>query len=204
MTSEPGFLGRWSRRKLDEKRTVALPDDGAKADPAAVEPAAEVAPADDRSDAEILADLGLPDPAALKPGDDVSGFMQAAVPDRLRRLALRALWRSNPVLANVDGLVEYGEDYTDAATVVDNLQTLYQAGKGMLFEDETDTSQDAMPEPARADATVSEPPATEKNAAASDETGDAEELVATAEIAPEIPADTPEPTRRRMRFDYCR
>jgi hypothetical protein len=34
-------------------------------------------------------------------------------------------------LANVDGLVDYGEDFTDAATVIENLQTAYQVGKGM-------------------------------------------------------------------------
>ena len=36
------------------------------------------------------------------------------------------------MLANVDGLVDYGEDFTDAALVVENLQTAYQVGKGML------------------------------------------------------------------------
>ena len=55
-----------------------------------------------------------------------------AVPEHLRRMALRRLWKVNPVLANVDGLVEYGEDFTDSATVVENLQTTYQVGKGML------------------------------------------------------------------------
>ena len=44
-------------------------------------------------------------------------------------MALRRLWKVNPVLANVDGLVEYGEDFTDSATVVENLQTTYQVGK---------------------------------------------------------------------------
>src|SRR6056297_865340 len=34
--------------------------------------------------------------------------------------------------ANLDGLLDYGEDFTDSATVVDNLQTAYQVGKGML------------------------------------------------------------------------
>ena len=36
------------------------------------------------------------------------------------------------MLANLDGLIEYGEDYTDKATVIENLQTTYQVGKGML------------------------------------------------------------------------
>ena len=58
--------------------------------------------------------------------------MAKAVPDRIRRKALRTLWRSNPVLANVDMLVDYGEDFTDSATVIENLQTTYQVGMGML------------------------------------------------------------------------
>ena len=58
--------------------------------------------------------------------------MARAVPERLRRRALRKLWLSNPALANLDNLVDYGEDYTDAALVIENLQTAYQVGKGML------------------------------------------------------------------------
>ena len=65
-------------------------------------------------------------------GDDFSVFMSKAVPDRIRRRALRTLWRSNPVLANVDMLVDYGDDFTDAAMAVENIQTAYQVGKGML------------------------------------------------------------------------
>lgn len=86
----------------------------------------------EKTDEELLEELGLPDPDSLKMGDDFSGFMGKMVPDRLRRRALRVLWRSNPTLANLDALVDYGEDYTDAATVVENMQTAYQVGKGMM------------------------------------------------------------------------
>lgn len=91
----------------------------------------------EKSDEDILAELDLPDPDTLKMGDDVTGFMQDVVPARLRHRALRRLWRLNPVLANVDGLVDYGEDYTDAACVIENLQTAYQVGKGMLTHVQT-------------------------------------------------------------------
>lgn len=94
--------------------------------------AAQKAELEEKPDAEILAEFNLPDPDQLQAGDDVSGFMAKAVPDRLRRRALRRLWRLNPVLANVDGLVDYGEDYTDAACVIENIPTAYQVGKGML------------------------------------------------------------------------
>ncbi|WP_170608249.1 DUF3306 domain-containing protein [Ruegeria arenilitoris] len=118
----------WSRRK-------AAVQAEAEAETAAVEAqelAARHSELEEKSDQEILAEFNLPDPDALEPGDDVSGFMSKAVPDRLRQRALRRLWRLNPVLANVDGLVEYGEDYTDAACVIENLQTAYRVGKGML------------------------------------------------------------------------
>ncbi len=87
-------------------------------------------PEDEKTDEELLAELDLPDPDTLSPGDDFSAFMRTRVPERLRRRALRVLWRSNPVLANLDGMVDYGEDFTDSATVVENLQTVYEVGKG--------------------------------------------------------------------------
>ncbi|WP_037307331.1 DUF3306 domain-containing protein [Ruegeria halocynthiae] len=125
MTASRDF---WSRRK-------AAVQAEAEAEVTATEEqviAARHAELEQKSDAEILAELNLPDPDQLQAGDDVSGFMAKAVPDRLRRRALRRLWRLNPVLANVDGLVDYGEDYTDAACVIENIQTAYQVGKGML------------------------------------------------------------------------
>jgi len=120
-----GFAGRWSRRKQAAKLPASEPEAGPQevAQPAGPE-------ADGRPDAEILEELGLPEPESLKPGDDFSAFLAKAVPERIRNRALRRLWLTDPVLANVDGLVDYGGDFTDAATVVENLQTLYKVGKG--------------------------------------------------------------------------
>lgn len=132
-----GFLDRWSRLKT----APPAREEGPEAAPTDADASPEASRFEERSDEDILAELGLPDPSKLQPGDDVKGFMQDAVPDRIRRLALRQLWRSNPVLANLDELVDYGEDYTDAATVIENLQTAYKVGEGMvrrLTEDEED------------------------------------------------------------------
>lgn len=85
----------------------------------------------ERSDEEILAELELPVPETLGHGDDFKVFLTEAVPARIKTRALRCLWGSNPVLANIDGLVDYGEDFTDAALAVEHLQTAYQVGKGM-------------------------------------------------------------------------
>ncbi len=123
---EPGFASRWSRLKQEAKVEPVEAD----AEPAAAEPVAPVD--DDRTDEEVLEELGLPDPDTLKAGDNFAAFMAKAVPTRLRNRALRKLWVSDPVLANLDMLVDYGEDFTDAATVVENMQTAYQAGKGYV------------------------------------------------------------------------
>lgn len=114
----------WSRRKAKVQAEQASQDAMAQAaEKAVVE--------EDKTDAELLAEYDLPDPDTMELGDDFSAFMQKAVPDRLRRRALRKLWLSNPALANIDGLVDYGEDFTDSAMVIENLQTAYQVGKGM-------------------------------------------------------------------------
>ncbi|MBT8460377.1 MAG: DUF3306 domain-containing protein [Boseongicola sp.] len=125
MSGEQNF---WSRRKAG----VLAEAEAEKAAVEAKKLADERAVLEEKSDEELLAELNLPDPESLRMGDDFSVFMTGAVPDRLRRRALRVLWRSNPTLANVDMLVDYGEDFTDAALVVENMQTAYQVGKGML------------------------------------------------------------------------
>ncbi len=118
----------WTRRRA----AVEAEAEAKQAELAEQERAETQATLEEQTDEEICAALDLPDPDTLQPGDDYSVFLQQAVPERLRRRALRMLWRSNPVLANVDGLVDYGEDFTDAATVIENLSTTYQVGKGML------------------------------------------------------------------------
>ena len=82
------------------------------------------------SDAELLERFNLPDPDSLKRGDDFTAFMAKAIPDHLRRRALRKLWVSDPVLACLDDLVDYADDYTQASAVT-NFSTSYQVGKGL-------------------------------------------------------------------------
>ena len=128
MSNETSGQDFWSRRKAAVKKE----EDQLEADRIKAETDEAVAELEEKSDEEILEELGLPEPEELKEGDDFSAFMKAAIPDRIRRRALRQLWLTNPALANLDGLIEYGEDFTDASTVVENLQTAYQVGKGML------------------------------------------------------------------------
>ncbi|WP_170557805.1 DUF3306 domain-containing protein [Ruegeria atlantica] len=185
----------WSRRK-------AAVQAEAEAEVIAVEEqtiAAQHAELDEKSDAEILAELNLPDPDQLQAGDDVTGFMAKAVPDRLRRRALRRLWRLNPVLANVDGLVDYGEDYTDAACVIENIQTAYQVGKGML----------AHVEALAAEAEESETDETPQPDELQDSPVESEEAAPEAVLMAETdtPVDTQDeveivPAPRRMKFEF--
>ena len=117
----------WSRRKagVETEEKIALRDKDAE------ETAVLQAEQAEKTDEELLLELDLPNPDEMKMGDDFSAFMSKTVPDRLRRRALRCLWLANPALANLDGLIDYGEDFTDSATVIENMQTAYQVGKGM-------------------------------------------------------------------------
>ena len=117
----------WSRRRAQVEAEEQARTRAANATARAAQEAEQA----DRTDAELCEDLDLPDPETMQPGDDFSAFMAKAVPERLRRRALRRLWLSNPVLANVDGLVDYGEDFTDSACVIEGMQTAYQVGRGM-------------------------------------------------------------------------
>ena len=123
MTKDTEFLGRWSRLKRGEDADVELA-------PAPLEE--HDTDLDGLSDAEILEKLNLPDPDTIVSGEDVKAFMATAVPNRIRQRALKALWASDPVFANLDGLVDYGDDFTDAAMVPEVLNTVYQVGKGIL------------------------------------------------------------------------
>jgi hypothetical protein len=184
----------WSRRLAQ----VAAED---QARTRATEAEARAADLAERTDAELCEDLGLPDPDAMQPGDDFSAFMARAVPERLRRRALRRLWLSNPVLANVDGLVDYGEDFTDSATVIENLQTAYQVGRGMTAH------VDELARQAEAEAQTAEntEPAADETEAGMAETEDPGPETSDPYVwdrADPSDTNTDPPPRRRMRFVF--
>ena len=129
MNEEKGFLSRWSDRKLNVE-----PDGTESTSSESLPEKKSEEEFEGKTDEEILSILELPEPETLKLGDTVEKFMDGRVPERIRLRALRAFWKTNPVLANIDGLDEYCEDYTDAALVVENLQTIYQVGKGYAVQ----------------------------------------------------------------------
>ena len=182
----------WTRRRAQVEAE-------AQAQTRAAEVEAREADLAERTDAELCEDLGLPDPDAMQPGDDFSAFMSRAVPERLRRRALRRLWRSNPVLANVDGLVDYGEDFTDSATVIENLQTAYQVGRGMTAHVE-ELARQAEAEGAETEEPIPEDTPTEMVEAEDTAPETSDPHVWTHADQSDTGADLP--TRRRMRFAF--
>ncbi|MHA1165227.1 MAG: DUF3306 domain-containing protein [Alphaproteobacteria bacterium] len=73
---------------------------------------------------------------SLNYASDYTQFLKKNVPEAVRRRALRMLWGSNPILANIDGLNDYDEDFTDAALAVKVLSSNYKPGTGYLTEEE--------------------------------------------------------------------
>src|SRR5690606_25106276 len=73
----------------------------------------------------------LPPIESLDKDSDFTAFLREGVPEETKRLALRTLWRSDPVLANLDGLLEYGEDFSAPWKTTGAVATVYRVGKGM-------------------------------------------------------------------------
>lgn len=182
-------LSSWSRRRA----AVAAE---AEAEALAAEQAVleqEQAELCEKTDAEILEALGLPDPDSLVQGDDFKAFLSKAVPAHLRKRALRTLWRSNPVLACVDGLNDYDDDYLTGSFGQDPIKTTYQVGKGMLAHLlEVERQKEAALTPDAIEEVVAEPEC---------QTPEVDAYVAVVEDAPE-PMEEPMPTPRRMQFQF--
>lgn len=185
---------RWSRRRAAVQAEAEA--DAKALDDAVV--AQERTALEEKTDEQILVELKLPDPDDMKMGDDFSAFMKGAVPERLRKRALRKLWLSNPVLANVDNLVDYGEDFAAEAKLGGVVKTAYQVGKGMLKHIEEMADQDAKEETTEPEQEVPELELT------------TDQDVPDNTVAPEPPLTasiddgaTDITIRRRMRFEFA-
>lgn len=184
----------WSRRR----EAVA---EEALADVAAViaaEEAEHEAALAEKTDKELLEEAGLAAPEDLDSPEAVREFLTSTLPQRLKTRALRRLWRLNPVLANVDGLVDYGEDFTDSATVIENLQTTYQVGKGMLKHIEEMARQAEAAEAPEVEEEIPEE--------IEDLPDEVEEVapvaMAEAPVVEPVADDLPPARRRRMTFTF--
>ncbi len=97
-----GFLGRWARRKQENREPV--PEDDA---PDGMEGEAGAAAADPDAPLSEEQVQALPDPESLTAGDDWSIFMKKGVPEELQRRALRRMWRLDPKFNFLDGMDDY-------------------------------------------------------------------------------------------------
>ena len=151
-TPDEPFLQRWARRKAE----ATAPDE--KPAEAPVETASldnpPPAPLHDETETAEIDPATLPDIDSLTEASDFSVFMQDGVPEALRTRALRRLWQVDPTFAHIDGLVEYGDDFTDVGVAAGAVSTLYKVGKGMLADIANEPDADAAasaPEDSTAD-----------------------------------------------------
>ena len=119
--AEEGFARRWSRRKVEERQDTTDPPDDERTE---VAPIPEAAPPEEPP-------LDLPPVESLTAESDFTPFLRDKVPEVIRKAALRKLWRSDPVLANLDGLNDYDEDFT-GGSLGGIVATAYRVGKGMV------------------------------------------------------------------------
>ena len=116
------WVRRWSEKKTETRQTQP-----AKAHNA-IESSSENTGPDGNSP---LDPNDLPSLESLTADSDFTPFLHADVPSILKKAALRKLWKSDPVLANVDGLNDYDEDFARMG-LGKVVQTAYQVGKGMI------------------------------------------------------------------------
>jgi hypothetical protein len=187
-----GFLRRWSRRKTETRRSPETPAVASR-EPLERAPAPREQTAEPEKVAPAPIDpADLPDIESLTADSDFSVFMRPGVPEHLRTLALRKLWRSDPIFSKLDGLVEYGEDYTIPSWPKGTIKTAYQIGRGFVKEleklvaagDEKLVAAGDRPPPPQGPATGPEPDARPAPTADS-----------PAEASPPAPASPPRSAR---------
>lgn len=137
---EGGFLGRWSRRKRQAQKDgeEALHEERKGEGPAeTARTVEEEETAEHKANREAAEAVDL---YSLTYESDFTVFTKAGVPETLRRMAMRRLWTSNPVLANLDGLNDYDEDFSDPRFNV--FKSAWNVVGGYLGEDKApdDTS----------------------------------------------------------------
>ena len=136
------FISRWSKRKsgivsdednLELNKNLKIDED--KKNKKSSEKEIDESNYDELNDEELLEKFKLPNPDKIKKEKGLDVFFKDGVPDRLRQIALRRVWKLNPIIRFADAEInDYHEDFTDAATVIEGMQTAYQVGKGYLTE----------------------------------------------------------------------
>jgi Protein of unknown function (DUF3306) len=149
-------LNRWSQRKHAARHGVAPEDTAAdiRRGDERQPSAADVAKARQQTAAVEAVSADDEETPVLPPIDELTAesdytvFLGKNVPQALTNAALRKLWLSDPVFANLDRLNDYDDDYSIVESVVSAVRTSYQVGKGHIDEAEETV---AKLEPADAD-----------------------------------------------------
>ena len=145
------FLTRWSKKKSKQKseneisKIESTDFNSSQGDEVSKSSTSEVSENDKLNDDELLKKYNLPNPEKIKKEKSLDVFFKDGVPDRLRQIALRRVWRLNPIIRFADAEInDYHEDFTDAATVIEGMETAYKVGKGYLSDliDDKDENND--------------------------------------------------------------
>ena len=138
---EENFLSRWSKKKSKQKsereisKIESADFNNSQGDEVSKSSTSEVSENDKLNDDELLKKYNLPNPEKIKKEKSLDVFFKDGVPDRLRQIALRRVWRLNPIIRFADAEInDYHEDFTDAATVIEGMETAYKVGKGYLSD----------------------------------------------------------------------
>ena len=142
---QEGFISRWSKKKSNNKSDVNILTEKENVNKITklenddeIHVSSEIADEseyDELNDEELLEKFNLPNPENIKKEKGLDLFFKDGIPDRLRQIALRKVWKLNPIIRFADAEInDYHEDFTDAATVIEGMQTAYQVGRGYLSE----------------------------------------------------------------------
>ena len=128
--NDSSFLTRWSKRKSESNEVSSKSEQNEKN---TLDVKDELKEEENKlSNDELAEKYEVTNPEKIDNPLDLRNILKENLPDRLKQVALRKLWKLVPAYGEISELVEYGEDFTDAATVIENLQTSYIVGKGYI------------------------------------------------------------------------
>ena len=130
LENDSSFFSRWSKRKSESNEVSSKSEQNEKN---TVDVKDELIEEENKlSNDELAEKYEVTNPEKIDNPLDLKKILKENLPDRLKQVALRKLWKLVPAYGEISELVEYGEDFTDAATVIENLQTSYIVGKGYI------------------------------------------------------------------------
>ena len=128
--NDSSFLSRWSKRKSESNEVSSKSEQNEKN---TLDVKDELKEEENKlSNDELAEKYEVTNPEKIDNPLNLRNLLKENLPDRLKQVALKKLWKLVPAYGEISELVEYGEDFTDAATVIENLQTSYIVGKGYI------------------------------------------------------------------------